>query len=298
MAVISLGAGVIGHAARERRMIHVPDVRRDPRYIMGLPETAAELAIPLLVGDELIGVLNVESAKRHAFGPRDIKVLSVIADQAAMVIQNADLFAQREQLFLATLDAMARAIDARDPSTAGHSHRVAAYAVAIGHLLELDRHALDVLRRGGVLHDIGKIGVSDAVLRKRGSLTAEEQAEMRRHPVIGHDLLRDIPFLGDELHLIRHHHERWDGMGYPDGLAGETIPLGARILAVADAFDAMGSDRPYRRALDHGEIRRRLREESGSQFWPPAVDALLLLFDAGVIETLPAEPDLVATAPR
>lgn len=205
--------------------------------------------------------------------------------------EKAELLAQREAIYLTTLDAMARTIDARDAYTSGHSHRVAAYALAIGRALDLDEHMLRVLRRGAVLHDIGKIGVSDAVLNKPGRLTPEEMDEMQRHPVTGYELLRDMPFLGDELGLICHHHERWDGHGYPDGLAGEEIPLGARILAVCDAFDAMTSDRPYRRAMPIAAARAQLIAGAGTHFWPPAVAGMMAVLDAGDF-VVPQVPEL------
>jgi HD-GYP domain-containing protein (c-di-GMP phosphodiesterase class II) len=197
--------------------------------------------------------------------------------------QNANLFAERETLYLATLDAMARAIDARDPYTAGHSHRVASYAVSIGEKLNLDADAILSLQRGGVLHDIGKIGVSDAILRKPGPLTAEERADMNRHPEIGYALLRDMTFLGGALETVRFHHERWTGGGYPEGLIGERIPVIARIMAVADTFDTMTSDRPYRLGMPLEIAIQRLKDAAGSQFWPPAVDALLDLLDESAV---------------
>jgi GAF domain-containing protein len=275
------GEGTSGRAAEERRIVIVPDVREEPRSAPECAETRAEMAVPLLVGDELLGVLSVESARAAAFGERDVKVLTVLADQVAMALQNARLFAQQEALYLALLETMARTIDARDPYTAGHSQRVAAYAVAIGRKLDLEAGTLRMLERGGLLHDIGKIGVEDAVLRKAGPLNAAERAAMERHPLIGYDLLRALPFLANELPLIRSHHERWDGRGYPDGLAGEAIPLEARIAAVADAFDAMTSDRPYRAGMRADVARERLLAGVGSQFWTPAVYALVTLLDAG-----------------
>jgi putative nucleotidyltransferase with HDIG domain len=239
----------------------------------------------MMVGDELVGVLNVESDRREAFGERDIRVLSILASQAALALQNANLFSQRDDLYLATLDAMARTIDARDPYTAGHSQRVAQYSAAIGKALGLDQKQLSSLERGGVLHDIGKIGVSDAVLRKPGPLTSEERTEIEQHPVIGYALLRDMSFIADVLDMVRHHHERWDGRGYPDQLKGQEIPLAARIMAVADAFDSMTSNRPYRNSLPLQVARARLLEASGTQFWPPAVNALVEIVDACALPT-------------
>jgi putative nucleotidyltransferase with HDIG domain len=287
-----LGVGTAGRAALLRQIVRTPEI--PAKTALSMPAGVSELAIPLVAVDELVGVLAVVSDHHDAFGERDLKVLTILADQAAMVIQNANLFVERERMFLATLDAMANAIDARDPYTAGHSHRVAACAVAIGRHLGLGKADLELLHRAGILHDIGKIGVSDAVLRKPGPLNAVEEAEMRRHPVIGAELLMGMPFLSDELHLIRHHHERWDGTGYPSGLAGEAIPRSARIAAVADAFDAMTSDRPYRIALSWEEARRRLQGGIGSQFWAPAVEAMVALLDDGALDAIFAVPEPVS----
>lgn len=293
---LALGKGVIGRAALERRMVNVPEVGVDDGYVPGLPRTRSEIAVPLVVGEELFGVFNVESHRPGAFGERDEKLLSVLADQLAMALQNERLFAQQEALYLAVLETMARTIDARDPYTAGHSQRVAGFAVAIGGRLGLDAGALRALERAGLMHDIGKIGVADAVLRKPGPLTADERAEMERHPLLGFDLLRALSFLVEELPMIRGHHERWDGRGYPDSLAGEAIPLGARILAVADAFDAMTSDRPYRPGMALAEARSRMAAASGSQFWPPAVSAFFAALDAGALAVPFREDGPVATA--
>jgi HD-GYP domain-containing protein (c-di-GMP phosphodiesterase class II) len=175
---------------------------------------------------------------------------------------------------------------------------VAAYALAIATALGCDGDVRRVLQRGGVLHDIGKIGIPDAILKKAGPLSAAETALMQRHPAIGCDLLRDMPFLDGELAVIRHHHERWDGGGYPDRLVGEAIPLAARILAVADAFDAMTSDRPYRRGMPLMVARTRLLDGAGSQFWRPAAYQLVSLIDAGTVRLIKDEPalSLVETA--
>ena len=292
---LALGDGAIGRAAEQRRIVQVADVAADPHSLPSLPGTRSEMAVPLLAGERLIGVLDVQSARTHAFAERDVTVLGVLADQVAMAILNGDLFAQRESLYLAVLEMLARTIDARDPTTAGHSQRVAAYAVAIGGRLGLDAAQVQTLRRGGLLHDVGKIGVSDTVLNKPGALSPTERAEMERHTLMGFALLGDLPFLAEELPLIRGHHERWDGLGYPDGLAGEAIPLGARILAVADAYDAMISDRPYRLGIAPAAARERLLADSGGQFWPPAAAACVALLDEGALPGPLARTELART---
>ena len=178
-----------------------------------------------------------------------------------------------EDTYFAAIEALARAIDARDPYTYGHSARVAAYSLEIADELGFPRERREGLRRAALLHDIGKIGVEDHVLRKAGALNYAEARQMREHPVIGHQMLKDVPFLQSSLSGIRHHHERWDGAGYPDTLGGEAIPMQVRILSVADVFDALTSDRPYRQAMSTEEAISQISREAGAQFDPMVVAA-------------------------
>ncbi|MCS6801077.1 MAG: response regulator [Chloroflexota bacterium] len=182
-------------------------------------------------------------------------------------------YRELQTTYFATLQALAAAIDARDPYTFGHSRRVSYYSVEIAKLMGLDPSAIEVIRRAALLHDIGKIAVSDATLRKPGPLTAAEWAEMKRHPEVGEQLIAGLAFLRESAPLIRCHHEWWDGRGYPDGLRHEEIPLGARILSVADAFDAMTSTRPYRPALSVEEARAEAHRGRHRQFDSRVVDA-------------------------
>ncbi len=185
-----------------------------------------------------------------------------------------------EDTYFASMEALARAIDARDPSTFGHSARVAAISLEIANGLPLSAEDREALRRGALLHDIGKIGVEDRVLRKPGPLNQEEADEMREHPLIGYEMLRDLRFLEHSLPSIRHHHERWDGRGYPDGLAAGAIPLAVRILSVADTFDAITSDRPYRAELSFEAAVDAIVDQKGKQFDPDVVDAFITRADA------------------
>ena len=178
-----------------------------------------------------------------------------------------------EDTYFAAIEALARAIDARDPYTYGHSARVAAYSLEIADELGFPRERREGLRRAALLHDIGKIGVEDHVLRKAGALNYAEARQMREHPVIGHQMLKDVPFLQSSLSGIRHHHERWDGSGYPDTLGGAAIPMQVRILSVADVFDALTSDRPYRQAMSTEEAISQISREAGAQFDPMVVAA-------------------------
>jgi len=183
---------------------------------------------------------------------------------------------------LATVKAMAAAVDAKDAYTQGHSARVSRYAVAIGRALGLAAPDLERLELAGLLHDVGKIAVPDAILKKEERLTDEEFTVIKEHPVTGERMLADLPYLPkDILPPVRHHHERWDGRGYPDGLAGAMLPPDAAIMAVADAFDAMTSTRTYRPALSVSEAVRRIREGSGTQFAPHVVLAFDRALAAG-----------------
>ena len=179
----------------------------------------------------------------------------------------------RDEAYFRNLEALARAIDARDPYTFEHSARVAAISLEIAQGMQLTAADIVVLRRAGLLHDVGKIGVSDKILAKTGPLNDEEWASIRRHPVIGYEMLKDVPFLQPSLDPIRHHHERWDGEGYPDGLKGASISQLARIVTLADAFDAMTSDRPYRKGFSFEFAARSIVNEAGRQFDPAVVDA-------------------------
>jgi putative nucleotidyltransferase with HDIG domain len=181
----------------------------------------------------------------------------------------------REEAYFRNLEALARVIDARDPYTFEHSARVAAVSHELAEGMGLSAVELVVLRRAGLLHDIGKIGVADTILGKKGPLNDEEWAAIRRHPVIGYDMLKDVPFLRPSLDSIRHHHERWDGDGYPDKLKGTSISQLARIVTVADAFDAMTSDRPYRKSFSFEFAARTLESEAGRQFDPAVVAAFM-----------------------
>lgn len=180
-----------------------------------------------------------------------------------------------EETTFASMEALARAIDARDSSTFGHSARVAAISLEIADEMHLPIKDREALRRGALLHDIGKIGVEDRVLRKTGPLSAAEADDMREHPRIGHDMLKGLRFLQPSLPGVLYHHERWDGTGYPTGLRGTAIPLAVRILSVADVFDALTSDRPYRQGLSSDAVIAAIRAESGLQFDPDVVTSFL-----------------------
>jgi putative nucleotidyltransferase with HDIG domain len=231
------------------------------------------ISVPLLGRSGPIGALYADrTAPGGTWETQQIDYASAFAAHAAAALETAQLHDDREQHFRLTLEALAKAIDARDRYTAGHSERVTEYTLVLARMMKRPPADLDVLQRAGMLHDIGKVGVPDAVLLKPAALDPAERAIIESHVTIGYEMLRDLPFVRDALPAIRGHHERWDGCGYPDRLKGEGIHLYARIMTVADSFDAMTSARPYRAALPLDEAARRLRADAGTQF------------DAGVIE--------------
>jgi ribonuclease P protein subunit RPR2 len=181
--------------------------------------------------------------------------------------------------YVATIRALSNAVEARDPYTAKHAERVAAYGLEIARAYGLDTSAPE-LEFGFLLHDIGKLAVPDAILFKPEPLTAEEQALIRRHPVTGFEILGTVGYLGRATDVVRYHHERWDGTGYPDRLAGEDIPISARLFAVADVLDALTTDRPYRAASSLSTAREMIRADSGTHFDPAAVEAFMAIPDS------------------
>lgn len=206
------------------------------------------------------------------------------AVQARLQRSDELLLAQLKSAYRSSLFALADAIEARDSYTHAHMYRLSAYAVALAKELNWDEDEREALEFGAILHDIGKIYVAEKVLLKEGELSKEEWLEMRKHPEVGARMIRDIPYLAPAVPMVLYHHERWDGSGYPKGLVGEQIPLGARLLAVADTFDAMTTNRPYRNALSGEEALKEIIKRSGKQFDPQIVAALKRCWEKGEIQ--------------
>jgi HD-GYP domain-containing protein (c-di-GMP phosphodiesterase class II) len=198
-----------------------------------------------------------------------------------MVIENARLYSQLRNTFLATANVLAETIEKRDPYTGGHTRRVMDYALSLGNGLNLNDEEKTRLRLAAILHDIGKIGVRDKILLKTAQLDGEEIKNIENHTILGEEILKGIDHLDDILPGVRNHHERYDGSGYPDGLAGKDIDIIARIIAVADAYDAMTTDRPYRRARSHSQAVAEIKKGSGTQFDPQIVEVFLNIFRNG-----------------
>lgn len=235
----------------------------------------ANLAVPMLIEERAIGALVVDSYSFREFDSGHIDVARAIANQTAVALERARLFDDLSDSYDRTLDSLVAALDARDKETEGHSRRVVAFTVSLARRVEVSSTNMPTVRRGALLHDIGKIAVPDAILHKPGPLDEEEWQIMKRHPQWGANILRGIPFLESAVEVLLAHHERWDGAGYPRGLTGEQIPLGARIFALADTLDAITSDRPYREAQSFAKAREEISRGRGSQFDPRVVDAFL-----------------------
>jgi len=268
---IKLGQGITGYVAKTGKSYSSNNTKKEKRYITFDRRTKSEIAVPLKHGRKTIGVINVERYQYDAFDENDLHILTLIANQAAIAIENSRLYESLEESYLDTIKALVSAMEAKDHYTRGHSERVRRYAIKIADKFKLDEKQMKELNYAGYLHDIGKIGIKDTLLSKVEPLTKEEYERIKRHPEIGNGILKDIKHLSSTCAIIRCEHERFDGNGYPNGLKKHKIPIGARIIAVADAFDAMTTDRPYRKAIKKTEAIKIIKQEAGKQFDPEVV---------------------------
>jgi putative nucleotidyltransferase with HDIG domain len=248
------------------------------RQVDQVTGATAALCVPLVSNEGVIGAVTVGSRDAaFRFTSDDVRLLSTIANHATIAIGNIELFSSLQEAYVATVRSLAAAVDAKDPYTRGHSDRVAEYAMAVAEKLDLSPDQRTALEMAAYLHDIGKIGIREEILLKPGRLDDGEMEQMRHHPLIGANILKPVAFPWAIAPIVRHHHEHWDGAGYPAGLRGEEIPLLARVLAAADACEAMTSDRPYRRGRTVEDAIEELKRCSGSQFDPRVVDAFVLV---------------------
>lgn len=255
-----------------------PDLSDSEREMLFLGIAKTVCLMPLRSGERALGLLmfaEERSEEREPFSPDKLRLARSIGEQAASALYRVELFVQLEESYLETVLALAKAVDAKDTYTADHAERLAKMALAIGRDMGMTEHELESLRCGAILHDIGKIGVPDAVLQKPSRLNPAEWAQMREHPSMGARILAPIPHLASAAQIVLHHHERYDGKGYPDGLAGEAIPLGARILTVVDSYSAIIDRRVYKEARSHAEAVSELRKHAGTQFDPRVVEVFL-----------------------
>jgi putative nucleotidyltransferase with HDIG domain len=253
---------------------------------------------PIFFKKRLAGIVTLGDADATAHGQEDLRRARQLVDQVAVALSNAHLVEQLDELNWGALIALARTIDAKSPWTLGHSERAAGIATKIGRVLGLDDKELDNLHRGALLHDIGKIGIPPTILDKPGKLTPDEIEVMREHPLIGERILEPIAAYADVIPIVSQHHEWFDGSGYPRGLAGDGIRFIARIYAVADVFDALIADRPYRAGLSLETVIDYIKERSGRQFDPKVVTAFLEIVANGYLSAKEeeAEPSSVTPA--
>jgi HD-GYP domain-containing protein (c-di-GMP phosphodiesterase class II) len=288
---LGFGEGYAGRAASGRQTVILPDLRQPSPPFARADLIAGEgfhsaVFVPLIAKGQPMGVL--EAYHRSAFTPdqRWLDYLDTLAGQAAIAIESGRLFHNLLQTNLdlvqaydTTIEGWSRALDLRDRETEGHTQRVAQMTVALARRAGIPEAEIVHIRRGALLHDIGKMGVPDRILLKPDQLTEEEWTVMRQHPVFAFELLHPIEYLRPALEIPHYHHERWDGTGYPEGLEGEEIPLAARLFAVVDVWDAITHDRPYRPSWSVAEAKRHIGEDAGKHFDPRAVELFMALLD-------------------
>ncbi|HEX7002865.1 MAG TPA: HD domain-containing phosphohydrolase [Trueperaceae bacterium] len=281
-----LGEGTLGRCGLDRQMVRLQGERIGEAVPLatGSSRYGDYIALPLISKGRLQGVLEAYAPAGGALDEDRLEFLQALALQTAIAIDNVMMFQGLERSTIdlrlaydATIEGWARALDLRDHETEGHSRRVTELTIRLARHIGVREEEMAHIRRGALLHDIGKLGVPDAILTKPAQLTEEERRIMQRHARLGYELLAPIAFLRPAADIPYCHHEAWDGSGYPRGLRGEEIPLAARIFAVADVYDALTSDRPYRRAWDPAKVRDYVRERSGSQFDPRVVEAFMEL---------------------
>jgi HD-GYP domain-containing protein (c-di-GMP phosphodiesterase class II) len=252
----------------------INDLAKDRKFGWFAAEGASRLlAVPMQRGEEVLGVLFGIDKEIGEFDSVDSKLLNSIANESAIYLENALLFEDVHGLMMGLLHSLTSAVDAKDAYTCGHSERVAVLSKIIAQEAGLSEQQVERIYMAGILHDVGKIGVPESVLQKPGRLTAEEFEQMKKHPAIGARILADVKQIQDIIPGVMHHHERYDGKGYPDGLSGQNIPLMGRIICLADCFDAMTSTRTYRKALPLEVTLADIRRCSGTQFDPGLTEA-------------------------
>lgn len=280
------GEGIAGWVAENGKPVIIHNVQSDPRFyrcadIKSAFITRSMICVPVKTKDKILGVLEAINKRTDSFNDEDMGILTALANQVAVAIENANLYEELKEAFYGTAEALAETIEKRDPYTGGHTKRVMNYSLAIGRVLGLSQQELENLKLAAILHDIGKIGVRDNVLLKNGRLNTDELAEIYMHTRFGSEILSHIRQLRDVMPGVRGHHEKYDGTGYPDNLKGHDIPLIARIIAVADTFDAMTTDRPYRKALSFETAFKELQENVGKQFDKKIVGAFFNAWEKG-----------------
>ncbi len=286
---LNFGEGIAGWVAQRGKPLVVNSPGKDRRFFKGVDErtefkTRNIICVPVKVKKKIIGVLEAINKKgKGQFDKEDLSLLTSLADQVAIALDNSRLYQELEEMFFQTAESLADAIEKRDPYTGGHTQRVTLYSQAIAKHLQLKPLERKWLKIASVLHDIGKIGVEDDILKKREQLSPEEFNIIKRHSDMGAEILEHIRQLREIVPGVRYHHEHVNGKGYPDGLRGEEIPLLAKIVAVADTYDAMTTDRPYRKAMGKESAVEELKICSGTQLDKGVVEAFIQAYQKGEI---------------
>ena len=280
---------IAGHVALTGRSMLVEDVSRNPFHFRKADQktnfkTRNMVCVPVISRGEVIGVLQGLNKIDADFTAEDVGLLETLSHQVAIAVENAMLYTRLKETFIQSAQAFAGAIEAKDRYTGGHTKRVVHYALAIGEYVQLSSSERENLKLAAILHDIGKIGIDDKVLKKQYALNDEEYAMMKKHPAIGYEILSQVDGLKEIVDGARYHHERPDGKGYPYGLKGEQIPKIASIISVADTYDAMVSTRPYRKGLDPKIAFDEISKYRGTQFDAEVVDAFVKAFESGTIK--------------
>lgn len=283
-----MGEGIAGLVLRHRKPLIISAGKHPDREVMdainleNMP--ASSMSVPLIGKNKLFGVLNVSKFAGPPFTTSDLQVVLILSSQVVTAMENASLYEDLRESYLRTVQALVAAVEAKDPYTRWHSTNVAKYAVAVARDMGMNPAQLEELHIASILHDVGKIGISELIIGKPGRLSREEFAIMKDHPAHGLRILEPIGFSPAITSAIYQHHERFDGEGYPQGLAGDQISLAARILNVADTIDAMVSERPYRGIISSREVLQELERESGRQFDPRAAESARRLIEKGLLK--------------
>jgi len=284
---LAMGEGIAGWVAEIGQPLIVNDVQKDPRFSRKADDKSAfktrnMICVPVKIRDKVSGVLQaINKLNGQPFTQWDLEEFGSLAAQVAIAIENANLYKELKEAFLGTAEALGDAIEAKDAYTAGHTRRVLSYSLLMGRHLDITPAELENLKLAAALHDIGKIGVEDQILQKQGKLNEAEKKKMDNHTVIGPKIVENIKQMRPVIPGICYHHEEYDGTGYPQQLKGEQIPLIARIIAVADCFDAMTTDRPYRKALSIQTALDELQKMAGTQFDGKVVEAFIRAYQSG-----------------
>jgi putative nucleotidyltransferase with HDIG domain len=292
--IIKVSQTIVRKVSSTGESVLTTNAQADPRFenqmSVATYQLRSILCAPLKLRNEMIGVIYVDNrAHTGIFRESDLELINAFADQAAVAIDNARLFddlqasnRELEKAYQATLEGWVRALDMRDKETEGHTQRVTKLTERLARSMGVDGDELLHIRRGALLHDIGKMAIPDGILLKPGKLTDDERLLIQKHPVYAYEMLNPIDFLLPAIDIPYCHHEKWDGTGYPRGLSGEDIPFSARIFPVIDVWDALISDRPYRKGLPQDEVRQYIHADSGKHFDPRVVDAFFELGDLSV----------------